>query len=166
MSETNLVLPASVITKADLTRLLREIEQLESDLTTASVQQKLGRSPAAAPELSPQAADFLATRDDVFEQPQVRAECIKQLRALKDNAPMIHMTFASSPDRNSLQRLVDWLREKVHPQALIAVGLQPELIGGVHVRTTNHMHDMSLRAQLAGHRDVITQELEAIRAGR
>ena len=58
------------------------------------------------------------------------------------------------------------MRGSVHPQAVISVGLQPALIGGVYVRTPNHVMDLSLRARLKGNRELITKELEALRGSK
>src|SRR5690606_10661055 len=95
-----------------------------------------------------------------------RAGLINQLRQLKANAPIAHVTFASLVDTESLRQITAWLRESVHPQAVIVVGLQPSLVGGVYIRTPNHVHDFSLRAQLAGHRDIIVKEVEALSGGK
>jgi F0F1-type ATP synthase delta subunit len=72
----------------------------------------------------------------------------ERLRKLKDHAPVIHVTFAADVDPQSLQKLVQWFREEVHPHTLVAVGMQPSLIGGVYLRTPNQVHDFSVRALL------------------
>jgi len=73
----------------------------------------------------------------------------------------MHMTFATVADPESLQKLVDWIRQEIHPQALLHVGLQPALVGGVYLRTPNHIHDFSLRQLLADKRSIIVDELNA-----
>jgi F0F1-type ATP synthase delta subunit len=73
------------------------------------------------------------------------------------------MTFAVEADRESLMQLAQWVRETVHPQAVIAVGLQPGLIAGVYLRTPNHVHDLSLRAALDGGHEILVNDLEALR---
>src|SRR5690606_28953189 len=110
--------------------------------------------------------DFLAANDLDIGDTLQRAGLIRQLRQLKASAPVAHVTFASPVDTESLRQITAWLRESVHPQAIVVVGLQPSLFGGVYIRTPNRVHDCSLRAQLAGHRDIIAREVEALSGGK
>lgn len=160
------VLPPSVVTRVDISRLVREMEQLENDLTTIAVRSKSGVTNNTQPILSDQMSDFLGANHLQIGPSQQRAQLIKQLRLLKDNVPNIHMTFASTADNDSLQQIVAWLRQKIHPQATILVGLQPSLIGGAYIRTPNHVHDLSLRAQLAKSRHLLVEAVEAVNAGK
>lgn len=159
-------LPSTVMSKLDLAHLLREVEQLDSDLTTVAARAKVGTTTQWQPVFSQQLTDFLALNPVELVDAGQRTQLIQRLRQMKDGAPVIHMTFASVADRESLQKIVDWLRGTIHPQAVISVGLQPDLVGGVYVRTSNHVHDLSMRARLAGHRDLITQEVEALCGNR
>lgn len=157
------ILPASVVTRVDLSRLVREVEWIDNELTAAGVRAKSGAGPALQPAVSGPLGEFMAQNQLTFGTGRQRSELIAQLRLLKDKVPTIHMTFAVPADRESLQELAAWVRSSVHPQAVIAVGLQPALVAGVYVRTPNHVHDLSLRAALAGSHDVLVAELEAAR---
>ena len=84
------------------------------------------------------------------------------LHVLKDKAPIIHMTFAVDVDTEVLQKLTAWVRDNAHPQGLITVGLQPSLVGGVYIRTPNHVHDFSMRSLLQNKRDVLVKALEGV----
>lgn len=159
------VLPASVVTRVDISRLVQEMEQLDNDLITIDVRAKTGINTDSQPILSDQLSDFLSANRLEVGSTQQRSQLIKQLRLLKDNAPNIHMTFASTADSDSLQQIVAWLRAQVHPQATILIGLQPSIIGGAYVRTPNHVHDLSLRAQLAKSRHLLIEAVEAVNAG-
>jgi F0F1-type ATP synthase delta subunit len=99
-----------------------------------------------------------------LEKSTERTELIRQLHIFKDNVPVIHMTFAVEADTESLGQIAQWLRESIHPQAVIAVGLQPGLVAGVYLRTPNHVHDLSLRTKLRTSRGVLLKELEALHA--
>lgn len=163
----DLVLPPSVVSKTDLSQLVNEAEQVDNELTAGAVRAKAGGTQQTMPVISGQLDDFLRLNKLTFDtNGRSRSDLIKQLRLLKDKAPVIHMTFAVIADRESLGRLADWVRTSVHPQALIAVGLQPALVAGVYLRTPNHVHDLSLRAALSGSREVLVKELETYRAGR
>ena len=158
-------LPPSVVTKLDVARLVSEMERIDSDLTTRDAHIKSDIPVTEQISFTEQLADFLAVNNLEIGDSAQRMELITALRRFKVTAPSVHMTFASSADTESLRHLVVWLRESVHPQAIVTVGMQPSLIGGVYIRTPNHIHDFSMRAKLAGHRDIIVREVEALSGG-
>lgn len=162
IDHTTFVLPSSVATKIDLSRLTTEMERIDSELVTRDAHIKSGVPITDEIAFTEQMKDFLAANNLEIGDTLQRAGLIRQLRQLKANAPVAHVTFASPVDTESLRQITAWLRESVHPQAIIVVGLQPSLIGGVYIRTPNHVHDFSLRAQLAGHRDIIVKEVEVL----
>lgn len=164
--QSPIVLPRSIISKLDLSHMVSEVEQIDNDLTTVAVRQKAGVNSDFRPVPSDQLGDFLAVNNLEIGDGQQRSRLITELKRLKDQAPIVHMTFATAADRESLSELADWIRKSVHPQTLIVVGLQPDLVGGVYVRTPNHVHDLSVRAQLAGHRDILIKEVEALSVSR
>ena len=165
-THADFVLPPAVVSKVDFARLVDEVERVDNELTEASVRARTGSPEQPAPVLSEQLTEFMTSNQLELANGQERSELIRQLRLLKDQAPVIHMTFAVEADRESLQQLAQWLRTSVHPHAVIAVGLQPALVAGVYVRTPNHVHDLSLRAALKSGREVLTKELEALRGAR
>lgn len=164
--QPQLTLPSSVVSKLEVSRLVHEVEQIDADFTTVSARAKAGVATQWQPVFSSPLEDFLVLNPVDMRDSQQRRQLIQHLRTLKETAPVVHMTFAAAADRQSLQEIADWLRSKVHPQAVVSVGLQPDLVGGVYIRTPNHVHDLSLRARLAGHRHVITQQVEALRGDR
>jgi len=143
------VLPPTVVSKIDIARLLSELERVDNDITSEAIRHKdeEGYQPAK-PLLSEQLNDFLQSNELNLDNDHGRTELIKQLRELKDTVPIVHMTFATMADRESLGKLVTWLRESSHPQTVVAIGMQPALIAGVYLRTPNHVYDLSLRAKL------------------
>ena len=160
------VLPPSVVSKADLSHLVSEVERLDNELTAASVREKAGASSQEQPKPSEMLGDFLAANELELSDSHSRSQLVKQLRQLKDTVPVIHMTFAVSADYESMQQIAQWLRSSVNPQAVLAVGLQPSLIGGVYLRTPNHIQDLSVKAKLSGRRNLLVEELEVLRGGR
>ena len=161
------VLPPTVVSKLDLARLVHEVETIDNDLTSLSVRAKTGVSEQYAPTVSEQLNDFLRLNNVKIElNSQSRMQFIGQLRLLKDKAPVIHMTFAVEADRDSLRQLAAWMRESLHPQVIISVGLQPGLVAGVYLRTPNRIHDLSLRSALTNGRSVLVKELGALRGAR
>ena len=158
----SLTLPPSVVSRVDLARLVRELEALDGALTTVAARAKVGVQSSGLPQLSQPLTDFLTANKLNLNDAKVREALIKATRHLKDTVPTVHMTFATEADRTSLQQLAQWLRTQVHPQAVIDVGLQPGLVAGVYVRTSNRVFDLSLKGALKGSRAILAKELEAL----
>lgn len=164
-SQSGFVLPKSLVTRIDLSRLIREIESVDNLLNEARIRAGDGAE-VKSPSLSGQLEEFLTLNQLQLGTSQQFAELIKSLRTLKDKAPVVHLTFAVTADVESLQWIADWVRREMHPQALISVGLQPSLVAGVYVRTPNHVHDFSLKGVLKKNRGLLVKELEALRGAR
>lgn len=156
-------LPSSVVSRIDVSRLVSEVEWLDNEMTAAMVRAKTVNQTKVDSVLSTQLSDFLEQNKISLEVGHDRTDLIKQLRLLKNKVPVVHMTFAAPADHDSLQTLADWVRTSVHPQAVIDVGLQPALVGGVYVRTSNQVFDLSLRGKIEAGRGVLVKELEALR---
>jgi hypothetical protein len=158
------VLPPNVVSKVDVSHLVAEFERVDNELTAIAVRAKTGSQEHTQPVISQQLADFMEQNKLSFDDSHERTELVKQMQLLKDKVPIIHMTFAVTADRESLEQLAAWLRASIHPQATIAVGLQPALVAGVYLRTPNHVHDLSLRGMLTGQHKILVDELETLRA--
>ena len=166
LTSEQLIVPPQVVSRVDLLRLVSELETIDNAMTSASVRAKTDGGEVAIPRASEQLAAFLEANHLALEDGNQRSSLIEQVRRLKDTVPVIHMTFAVEADPESLARIAAWLRDSVHPQAVIAVGLQPGLVAGVYLRTPNHIHDLSLRGKLEGSHDILVREMEALRGGR
>ena len=163
MNGTSFTLPPSIVSRVDVAHLVNEVERIDSEQTAASIRERVGSSAPAELLISQPLTDFLQQNQLTIETSQQRSELIKQLRALKENAPVVHMTFAVPADRESLRQLISWFRTSVHPQAVISVGLQPALVAGVSIRTPNHVHDLSMRSVLRKNHGLLVKELGALR---
>lgn len=165
-ASADLVLPASVVSKVDVSRLVSELEKVDNELTAAAIHKKAGVQLTDAAELPQRLSDFLHANKLTLGDSTKRSQLIKQLRRLKDNVPVIHMTFAAETDRESLEQLAHWVRSSVHPQAVIAASVQPALVAGVYVRTPNRVYDLSLREALKSNRAALAGQLGAARGKR
>lgn len=156
------ILPPTIVSKVDVSRLVHEVEQVDNELSAAALRGG-SHSAHARPALSDQLNDFLQQNGASIGTSRERTSLIKELRLLKDKAPTIHMTFATTADRESLEYLVGWLRSSIHKQSIVSVGVQPSLIGGVYIRTPNHVHDFSLRNKLKGQHELLLKELRSLK---
>ena len=167
MMDPEFRLPPTMIGKAHLAQLIRELEGVENDLESQKAN-NLAKDDAGktadlrVPTMSKALAECIELNQADIIDSQQRMKFKKMLGSIKNKAPVMHFTFASDPDGESLQKLVDWVRKEIHPRALISVGVQPALVGGVYLRTPNHVHDFTLRALLHDKRDIIVKELEAL----
>lgn len=163
VSHSEMILPASVVTRRDVAHLTLEAEKIDSEMTASDARFRTSRKRRSQPVLSDNLEQFLEVNDIDIKSSKVRSDLIKQLRNLKSSVPVIHMTFSASADADSLQRIATWLRSEVHPQVVIDAGVQPSLVAGVYVRTANSVMDLSLRGRLKGQRELLVKELRAAR---
>lgn len=161
-----LVLPPAVVTRADVARLIRELEDVDNELgaqkARAEAEGKQGQEAYHMPSVSLALHEFAELNKIDLADDHVRMQLTKQLKRLKDKAPVIHMTFAVEADLASLRQLAEYIRKEFHPQALLQAGLQPSLVGGVYMRTPNRAFDFSIRAKLAESRSVIAEDLNQL----
>jgi len=156
-------LPARVVSRADMTRLVRELETVDNELEQQKARHQGSSGNYHLPTMSQALSDFLEANKLDVSNDHVRMDLKAQLRKFKDHAPVLHMTFATEVDPESMQSITAWVRRELHPQALISVGLQPSLIAGVYVRTPNHVHDLSVRSFMKDSRQLIVDALDHLK---
>lgn len=159
-SETIFNLPASVTGAIDVSRLLREIEAVDYDFEAQKI-----RDPQAqlvVPPISRRMSEVAGANGLSIESAKDRRMMIDSLRKAKEKSPTIHLTFASEPDPSTLTQLVQWVRENLHPMALVATGIQPNLVGGCVVRTPDHIYDYSFRTHLQSAQPMLIERLKAL----
>jgi G3E family GTPase len=155
------VIPPSLVSKVDLAHLIREVEAVDGSLEAQKVR-GYTKQQYRLPPLSRSLNDFLSLNKVDIMDDHNRMIFKEQLRVLKDKIPVMHLTFSAPADPESLEYITAWIRQELHPQALISVGLQPSLIGGVYIRTPNHVHDYSMRALFKGKTSVLVGDLEKL----
>lgn len=157
-SKLEIKLPPALIGRAHLAQLVRELEVVENDFESQKARGAT-KDTYKMPHMTRALSDCIELNKIDIMSGQVRMHFKSALNDMKNKAPVIHFTFASEPDLEVLQKLTDWVRTEVHPQALVSVGIQPGLVGGVYLRTPNHVHDFSLKALLHTKRGIIADEL-------
>jgi len=141
-----LKLPDSLISSADVTRLTRELNGLNDFFAGAKT--RAAGTAMQLPKIS-RLLDELARGNKINLLKDDEREALRQnLDRVYKNAPNLHISFAVEPAPKALEKILVWLRQNVHPQALLQVGLQPAIAAGCMLRTTNKVFDMSLRANL------------------
>lgn len=144
----------------EVRRLSRELENLDEFMRQAAIRGG-GDKQAALPRLS-RLLDATAGENHLnLLQPSDREQLAKALDATLQKAPVIHLSFASDPSAVFLERIVTWLRENIHPLALIRLGLQPSIAAGCVLRTANKSFDFSLRHRFYEERALLLHSLDA-----
>jgi len=158
-----LKLPNSIISYADITRLMREINGLndffvDAKSRTAGTAMQLPKITRTMDQLARENAANLLKDDE-------RTRLMKGLDEISNRAPKFHISFAVEPSPRALERILVWMRQNIHPQVLLQVGLQPAIAAGCTLRTTNKVFDMSLRANLKKQSGYLTQLIKGAADG-
>jgi F0F1-type ATP synthase delta subunit len=151
--------PSLITSPIDVARLRREVSALNEYLD----QQKLrgaDHSVAGLPKVSGLLDELAKTNKLNLLDAPTRQHLIAFLADLAAHAPVVHISFATDPPPNFLQKLITWLRQNIHSSLLVQVGLQPSIGAGCVVRTTNKYFDLSLRTSFAEHSADLIKELQ------
>jgi F0F1-type ATP synthase delta subunit len=151
------MLPDQITTPGDLNRLIRELDDLDEYLNQAAL--RSAQEPSRLPQTSKALEDLAATNSLQLLKPDDRKTFKEVLAKIKQQAPTIHFGFATAPSVTFLSKLVSWLRSNVHPQILIRVGLEPSIVGGCIVRTTNKQFDLTLRKHFVSKHELLVKAI-------
>lgn len=152
-----IVFPDKLAGAIDLAKIIRELDTLNQSLQQAAI-----RTPGENVQLpkTTKLLEELATLNKVsLLDATQREQLLELLRSLKNNAPVIHIAFATEPSNQFIGKITSWMRSNVSPVVLVDVGLQPAITAGCTVRTTNKVFDMSLRHRFAETREVLVKKL-------
>ncbi len=157
--KADLLMPTTVATVVDVGRLLREVGALEDFMDQTAI-----RQPGTSMQL-PKTSRLLDAIVDLNKlnmlQQADRHRLYIFLEAVKQKAPVLHISFSADPSPYFMQKVVTYLRTNIHPVVLVQVGLQPNIGAGCVVRSTNKYFDFSLRQRLKSKRDVLLKTLQS-----
>lgn len=162
MSETpqDYSLPASIVEPGDVRRLLQEVDVMDEALRQSAIRQP--EASVALPRTSHMLAELVEQNKLQLQQKADRQKLQEFLTLLLGRAPILHISFAAEPSRGFIAKITQWLRQNVHPEVLVQIGLQPSIAAGCIVRTTNKQFDFSLRQHFVSKRDVLIAELDVL----
>jgi hypothetical protein len=154
------VLPDSVISPIELNQVVRELEAADQDLLQAGLRK--GGEETKVPRLSRLLNEVATANKLNLLHSEDREKLTKELQALKDSAPTLHISFNADPSPVFMQKLVTWVREEIHPHALIRIGLLPTIGAGCVLRTSSKVFDFSLRDRFDKNRQILVDQLKAV----
>lgn len=141
-----ITIPLSLAGRVDINRLLREIGQLDEFFLNASARK------SGMPNTPPRITRLLGglAQDNRLNllQEKDRQFIKAELQRMLKEAPNLHISFAAEPSPRALERILSWLRENIHPETMVVVGLQPGIAAGMVLRTPNRIFDLSMQAHL------------------
>ena len=88
-----------------------------------------------------------------------RKQLLELLKIVKQQAPILHISFSSDPAPTFIEKLMTWLRREIHPTVLLTIGLQPNIGAGCLVRSKNKYFDLSLRKDLIEKRELLLSRI-------
>ena len=152
-----LKLNQEIIGQGDILRLMRELNAMDDFFVGAKA--RSAATPAALPKTSKVLERLAADNQcNLLDEKQREAFAVA-LKTLSTSAPALHMSFAAEPTPRTLQPLVTWLRDNIHPNVLLSVGYQPHIAAGCVVRTPNKIFDLSMGAYLEKQAPLLTKLL-------
>lgn len=156
-ADTQLQLPVNVATRTDVGHLQRELEAVDNFLGQAAIRQP--GSPVTLPKTTRLFEETVASNKLNMLQSTDRELLANFLRAIHDKAPILHVSFNTDPSPLFIQKLSTWLRQHIHPYALLQIGLHPSIGAGCVLRTTNKYFDFSLRQRFTDSRELLINQL-------
>lgn len=152
-------LPPLLVGPAEINRLRRELAEIDETLLGQTLRKKGSNAQMLkSSQLMDQLVDYnqlnLLNKDD-------RDRLSNFLEAITKKAPVLHISFCADPSAPFLEKLMVWLRENIHPQVLVTIGVQPTIAAGCIVRSTNKYFDFSLRQDFTDKRDILLKQISA-----
>ncbi len=150
-------MPASLYTRADVSRLVREVE----DLIASEHGDKL-RSGEASLQMS-RLLQMVSDANVGDDGPPTLQSLKQALTSVYQKAPVIHLSFAADPSPEFLERMVGWFRKEVNSYVLLQIGLQPSIAAGCIIRTPSKYFDLTMRKRFSEKRSVLIEQLRGSR---
>lgn len=157
MAPKTLQLPTLLVGMRDLGRLIRELEDIDEQLLQLGLRQP--GTEVKLPKTTQLMDQLLSTNQLNLLKPEHRAWLKRALETVRQQAPVLHISFSIDPSTLFLEKLMVWLRREVNPIVLVGIGLQPNIAAGCIVRTTNKVFDFSLRQNFANKSDKLLQAI-------
>ncbi len=150
-------LPPLVVGPVEVNRLQRELAAIDETLLEHTLRKK---SSSARMLKTSQLMDELVDLNKLNLLHKTDRERLHRfLEAVTDRAPVLHISFSADPPPAFLEKLITWLRDKIHPQVLVTIGIQPTIAAGCIVRSPNKYFDFSLRQDFTDKRELLLKQI-------
>ena len=139
-------LPASVYSPDHLRFVVEELERYVSTLLTLN----RGGQGVTLPELSPESLAVIAAGLEPAQASDAQAimRLTVDLAHKLNTAVTMAVTLAALAPHALKEEMVAWLRENVSPDILVEFHVDPDIAGGMVLRSLNRVYDDSFRVHL------------------
>jgi len=156
-------LPSSIMGINEVNQALREIDLIEDQAMQRRIYQaEISSSTAGVLSVSNSLSELAASNGLDLDDGAMRSKLKGILGDVKKHAPVIHVGLARESTNAELMPIVDWMRSNLHPNTLLHVGLQPDIIGGCTIRTPNRYYDFSLKRHFETARIALLTKIKAL----
>lgn len=156
-SEHLVGLPLLVVGPVDVGRLLRELEAIDNLISQANINDH--KTTLKMPKTSLLMDQTIELNKLNLLEAHDRERLLELLTIVKQQAPLLHISFSSDPAPDFIEKLMTWLRREIHPTVMLTIGLQPNIGAGCIVRSTNKYFDFSLRKDLLSKRELLLSKI-------
>ncbi len=163
-AQAPLHLPLDLYSPEQLSAIIIELRAHISAVRDAAVRAKAVHDDTPAPVHT--SALLTATLHEAGIKPTDQAateKLLKQLEAIRDKAPAVHLMLASLPNRDFKRKLTDWFRSEIHPYSLLTFATRADIGGGIIVQAGSHIYNYSFREQILSHKNRISEIYNSVR---
>lgn len=115
------------------------------------------------PELSPESQILQGLLPASERQNSQSLEDLRlEIEKLITQWPSVSITLAAPAPRALKAELTGWLRQNIRPDLLVSFNVNPDIAGGMLIRTTNRVFDFSFRKLLLARPARFTEVLENV----
>ena len=123
-----------------------------------------GAAPQTLPdfELTPECMDLLGPVEMVARMQPSQLETWQDRLQEMARQPVTHIMLAAPIPENLRLALIKWFRSQISPTALLKFEMNRNVLGGMVIRTSNRIIDLSFRQKLLDNRDHIPEMLRRV----
>jgi hypothetical protein len=156
-------LPIDLYSPEQLSAIIIELRAYSGSLRDTSVRAKASYATAAAPHASALLLGAFHESGTSSTDQAGLEKLLKQLEAIRDKAPAVHLMMAALPNRELKRKLTQWFRDEIHPYALLTFATRADIGGGLILQAGSHVYNYSFREQILSHKNRISEIYNSVR---
>lgn len=145
-------LPLDIYSPDQLSELVLTLQDLATTIRDAAA-----RREQTEHTLSPDLEQLLAANNAAATDAAAVETLTKDIEALLDKAPTVHILLAASANRAMKRQFVTWFRTEISPDTLMTFAARSDLGGGAIVQAGSHLYDLSFRRGIIDNKKRLTE---------
>jgi hypothetical protein len=157
-------LPLDLYSPEQLSAIIIELRSHLSALRDAAARAKAAHG--EAPTMPHTSALLLGALHESGTSPTDLAageKLLKELEAIRDKAPAVHVMMAALPNRDLKRKLTEWFRTEVHPYTLLTFATRADIGGGFILQAGSHIYNYSFREQILKNKSRLSEIYHSVR---